>query len=342
MDIIRRNFFRLLRAGVFGNEEQIEPMSAWKWRQLYELAERLKLTTMAFDGVQQCKGQFFMQLPDDLLRRGNEEDEKATQRWQQAVGELAELMDILSRMQWRPVLLEPWTTAMLCAMPHHHSIGRVCVYFPYETQGRKADEWAIANATDYDDTHRHLLRYQWKSLKVEHRHRLLLLNSRLNNSTLQNIVEQERLEGGTSHVVIEGQRMETVSPTLAMLVALLGIVRTSLDEGLRLWQIVDLGVLLRRQGDRVDFVKLQGWIERLSFTRMAQLVATVLTGLLGFTADEVPFVHPSKIGGDVDGIADNLLHSKSRSNARYLRYNPGEGFASMLAAITHRLGNVKE
>ena len=342
MDIIRRNFFRLLRAGIFESEEQIEAMSAWKWRQLYALSERLCLTTLVYDGIEQCSSQFFMQMPGDLLLRCGEEAERSRQRWQESSTHLAELMATLGNLQLRPVLLEPWTTATLYSRPEHHAIGTSCIFFPFETQGRKADEWAQANGTGCDDSHRHLLRYQWKSLKVEHRHRLLQLNNRLTGGTLQSIVEQERLEGGNAHVVIGGQRMETVSPTLAMLVALLNIVRTSLDEGLPLWQITDLGILLRRQGDRVDFVKLQGWIERLRFTRMAQIVATVLTCLLGFSPDEVPFVQASKIGNDADGVADDLLRNKTRGNARYLRYNPGEGIASVVASITHKLGNVKE
>ena len=348
MDIIRRNFFRLLRAGAFGNEEQIEPMSAWKWRQTFALASQSGLAPILFDGIQACEGQFFLQLPSDLTEQWGEEAARAAQRYEQNCHVLAQLMSLLGTMQLRPMLTLPWTIVPLHSHPDHHTVNvdaeaaTACIYFPYETQGKKADEWAVANGSDSDDSRRHLLRYRWQSLQVEHRHRLLILNNRLTNSTLQNIIEKERLEGGTAYVTIGNQRMETTNTTLTMLVALLSIVRTSLDEGLQLWQIVDLGVLLRQQGDRVDFVKLQEWIERLRFTRMAQLVATVLTGLLGFTSDEVPFVPALKIGGDVDDIAASVLSQRQRSASRFFRYSPGEGFASVVASITQRLGNVKE
>lgn len=341
MDIIRRNFFRLLRAGVYDSEEQIEPMSAWKWRQTFELSLQTGLSPLLYDGVQACQGQFFLHLPADLTVSWSEEVARAEQRYEQSSRELAQLMAQLGNMQLRPVLTEPWATMPFHSHPEHHIAEGVNIFFPYETQGKKADEWAQANGSDCDDTHRYLLRYKWQSLQVEHRHRLLLLNNRLTNGTLQNIVEQERLEGGTAYVSICNQHMETTNATLTMLVALLNIVRTSLNEGLRLWQIVDLGVLLRQQGDRVDFVKLQEWIERLRFTRMSQLVATALTGLLGFSNDEVPFVPASKIGGDVDDIANSVLNTRQRGT-RYFRYNPGEGIASVVASITHKLGNVKE
>ena len=302
---------------------------------------------MLYDGIQDCEGQFFLQLPADLKVRWGEETARASQRYEQSSRELAQLMELLGTMQLRPVLTEPWATVPLHRYPDHHFVNTeaggsaACIFFPYDTQGKKADEWAEASGSDCDDSHRHLLRYKWQSLQVEHRHRLLTLNNRMTNSTLQNIIDQERLEGGTAYVTICNQRMETTNATLTMLVALLNIVRKSLDEGLRLWQVVDLGVLLRQQGDHVDFVKLQEWIERLRFTRMSQLVATALTGLLGFSNDEVPFVPASKIGGDIDDIANVMLRTKQRGG-RYFRYNPGEGIASVVASITHKLGNVKE
>ena len=74
---------------------------------------------------------------------------------------------------------------------------------------------------------------------------------------------------------------------------------------------------------------------------MADCRPPALTGLLGFSNDEVPFVPASKIGGDVDDIANSVLNTRQRGT-RYFRYNPGEGIASVVASITHKLGNVKE
>ena len=39
MDIIKRNFFRILQNTVFGMSEEIEPMSKYKWNVLAKLAE---------------------------------------------------------------------------------------------------------------------------------------------------------------------------------------------------------------------------------------------------------------------------------------------------------------
>ena len=342
MNITQRNFFRLLRAGAYATEEQIEPMSAWKWQKVLQWAQALGLAPLLHDGIETCREQFFMRITDDLSQQWREATLQAEQRYRQASREVAELLATLGERQLRPILMESWTSSTLYSRPEHHPVGMVNIYFPFATQGNKADEWAKTNGSKADDSLKHLLRYQWKGLHVEHRQRMLMLSNKLNNHTLQGIIEQERLEGGSTHVVIAEQRIETVAPTLAMLVTLLSIVKATLREGIQLWQVVDLGQQLRKQGDRVDFVKLQGWIERLHFTRMAQLVGQMLTGLLGFTADEVPFM-PSAAGTtDLDNITEGLFHESTRRPSKYLRYCPGESISSVVASITRSLGNIEE
>ena len=69
MNIIERNFYRLLRAGALHTEEQIEPLSDWKWGRLYQLSEMHGVTPIIYKGIAACHGQFFVQVPDKLLER---------------------------------------------------------------------------------------------------------------------------------------------------------------------------------------------------------------------------------------------------------------------------------
>ena len=68
MNIIERNFYRLLRAGAFGTEEQIEPLSAWKWNRLYQLSEMHDVAPLLYKGIERCHDQFFLQIPAELLQ----------------------------------------------------------------------------------------------------------------------------------------------------------------------------------------------------------------------------------------------------------------------------------
>ena len=51
MDIIKRNFFRLLRCGALGDNEALEPMSLFKWRKLIALVRFKKVDAVAANGA---------------------------------------------------------------------------------------------------------------------------------------------------------------------------------------------------------------------------------------------------------------------------------------------------
>lgn len=67
MDIIQRNFFRILRSGAFNGKEGIEPMSAFKWRRLYQMAEAQHVTRVFAKGADNNRKDIGMNLPDDIL-----------------------------------------------------------------------------------------------------------------------------------------------------------------------------------------------------------------------------------------------------------------------------------
>lgn len=79
MNIIERNFFRLLRVGAFNQEEPIEPLSAWKWRRLYQLSLMHDVESLIRRGISRCEGQFFVQIPENLLAEWRTTDAEETE-----------------------------------------------------------------------------------------------------------------------------------------------------------------------------------------------------------------------------------------------------------------------
>lgn len=76
MNIVQRNFFRLIRCGAFGTEEQVEPMSVCKWQKLYQLALMHDVTEPVYDGLLRCRDQFLLHLTD-----------KQWEQWAKTAGE---------------------------------------------------------------------------------------------------------------------------------------------------------------------------------------------------------------------------------------------------------------
>ena len=64
MNIIQRNLFLLLRSGAFQTTEDLEPMSAFKWGRLYQLAVMHDIIPFVYDGIIRNKNQFFLHLTE--------------------------------------------------------------------------------------------------------------------------------------------------------------------------------------------------------------------------------------------------------------------------------------
>lgn len=83
MEIIQRNFFRLLRSGPFADDELLEPMSAFKWRRLYQMVEVQGVADVFLRGVQKHSGEQGLNMPEEILLRAGQDAQK-----QQSLAEL--------------------------------------------------------------------------------------------------------------------------------------------------------------------------------------------------------------------------------------------------------------
>ncbi len=80
MDIILRNLQRLVFSDQFYGQEAIEPMSAWKWNQLYKFTIDFGVGPWVADGFRRYGDDFFLKTSDSLreqfLLLGGQRDEE--------------------------------------------------------------------------------------------------------------------------------------------------------------------------------------------------------------------------------------------------------------------------
>lgn len=371
LNIIIRNYLRLLRAGCFEQPEQVEPMSAWKWSKAIELSVHHHTTALVSDGIERCSDQFFLQIPERLqtaIRQATQKTEEMTQR---ADEQLAELEQILTGMQLRPILIGSQAIAPLYDRPDHCLPEEAEFYFPYETQGRKADVWAEEQGEEIEYPDKYTMRYTWKEMQVIHDHRLLRLSNKLLGHNMQHIFEEDQREHHASYINIKGQEMETLSPTLTLFQLLTQISHDMLSHGIMLTDLLNLGIVLRKIGHRIDYVKLQTWTDKLKMQRMIQLIAQLMTDLLYFSEDEMPFLTPAAKPVDTGRIIQEILmppsirsknisfsqssgsifvHASNTSammwhaqrSARFMKYYPSESITSFFSSFTRSLTDIEE
>lgn len=272
MNILQKNFFRILRSGAFNDNEAIEPMSPFKWRRLFQMVEAQGVISVFALGVNNHTQDEGLNLPPDLIdsvKKKLEENDN------------------------RP---KPFTK----------------------------DEIKMTN--------------------------------RILNHKLRTLIKKEINDIDSS--------METVD----LLEIIIFNVNHMLTAGISLDGIIRLGRYLRIRGDKVDFVKLDQWLEHIHLERMAQLQGSILISVFGFEQNELPFVHkfePEAFGLTIRSISNlakdtaeewNFRQSKSgfvknnptvlrrnvRRSVRYFSYAPLETTSSFLTNLGKSLSEIEE
>lgn len=109
MDIIQRNFFRLIRSGAFNDKSQIEVMSAFKWRRLYEIVMFQNVLDYFVRGVNNNANDKNLNLPDKLVEEIQakldlQEERRADAQAGKVVGEETELSNGLLNKRFHKII----------------------------------------------------------------------------------------------------------------------------------------------------------------------------------------------------------------------------------------------
>ncbi len=272
MDIIKRNFFCLLRSGALNEYAKIEPMSRFKWRRLIRLLESQHVLGIAAKGV-----------------RNHQYDEG----------------DVIPRDIFDELIAE--------------------------AEAHVSDE-----ATDTANSPK-------------------LSNSMLNRR-LHHIRTSER------HAI------DTSLEALQLLDLIVANLSCMLNKGISLKGILDIGSFLRTRGDKVDFVKLDNWLNELHIQRFAQLEGSILIAVFNFEQDEVPFVQKIEPAAgwltlrtlthttldtaeewhfrqSKTGFVKNnskAMRRNLRRSMRYLEYGPVETASNFFRNFTRSLSEIEE
>lgn len=205
MNIIKRNFLRLLRLGAFGENEVIEPMSKFKWEVIFHIANIHNVVGLIFDGIAKNKENEAL-IPQDII------------------------------LKYKKILDE-------------------------EGYGIKAQATGSRPSVQLPDA------------GLSH------MSNGFLNARLKRIRENEP------------QSADASVETLNMLDIIVQATECTMTYGLSFATILRIGIYLRVDGDKIDFVKLENWLRKLNLTRMAQLEGSILIDIFGFEMDEIPFVN---------------------------------------------------
>lgn len=166
----------------------------------------------------------------------------------------------------------------------------------------------------------------------------------------------------------ENQAIDTSLESLYLLRNIVINANASLNGGVSLRGIIQLGQFLRTRGNKVDFLKLDKWLNQLHLRRMAQLQGSILIKFFNFDADELPFIHHIEGGATnitLQSLSFNYSDSKDeiefkqskfgivkpssaslrkniRLSMRFFNYAPIETLSYFFNNFAHSLSEIEE
>ena len=172
---------------------------------------------------------------------------------------------------------------------------------------------------------------------------------------LKNIQEKER------HAV------DTSIETVYLLRIIASNVNATMNNGIPVRGIIQLGQYLRTRGNSVDFIKLDHWLSKLHISRFAQLQGSILISLFGFEAKELPFVKQQEKSAvlytlrSIENVEKDtedwhirqgnrvfvhnnqkVLRKNLRRSLRYVDYAPIETTSNFISNFSHSLSEIEE
>ena len=266
MEIINRNFFRLLRSGSLNEFVALEPMSTFKWNRLFEMLKAQDVVSIALRGVKNYQYDETASIPKFLI-----------------------------------------------------------------------ENFSIVNNGTTDLSTRNLSNP--------------ILNIRL-----------KRIQYKEHHTI------DTSVETLQLLEIIVDNISRTLNHGIPIKGLLNLGKILRTQGDHVDFVKLDTWLQNLHLRRMAQLQGSIIITVFNFENSEIPFVQKiepkalsltmravNNIAMDTakewhfhqsrSGFVKNnssVMRRNLRRSFRFVRYAPTETISNFINNFIKSLSEIEE
>lgn len=158
--------------------------------------------------------------------------------------------------------------------------------------------------------------------------------------------------------------IDTSTDSLIFLNKLIDYTNKLLSKGICLRELAELGLYLRENGDKTDFIKTDRWIRALKMRNITNIIGCYLISAFNFEADEIPFLRKYDKNSyndiyisikkslstihdiqDIDKEEENVtsqLYKQNTQTIKYFSYFPMEVTSKFLSNISKSLSNIEE
>lgn len=292
MTILQKQFFALVRSGLWGNEAEATLFDAsTDWAMIYQSARKQALLGIVFDGVQtlpkekQPPRNIYLQWCNAILNI--EENNRVLNR------ELANVYALMRENGIEPVLMKGQGVAQNYRNPLHRHCGDIDLYI-----GPKDYEKANAllrkeSTSEHEENYKHTS-LTWHGITIENHRILTELSAPTANRRLQ--TEINRWHGTTE---CQKRSINSLEVTLAPLpfdtaFVLIHSVQHFLNEGIGLRQICDWACMLQAQRNLPGREDTAHLLKTFGLEKAARVFGALAVSYLGLSKETLPIAFQNK------------------------------------------------
>lgn len=280
----QKQFFTLLRAGLWGTEADVSLFDAsTDWMKLYNLAKKQSSIGIVYEGL--------LTLPVELRP-----SRSIFLQWSNVVagieesnehlnGELKNVFTLYRQHGLTPVLLKGQGVAQNYRHPYRRQCGDIDVYLGKEMQ--KANELLRPEAVHEDEEMAKHTAFQWHNVEIENHCIMVSLNAPGAKRFFQKTIDEWYPGGHT--LSIDGFSVEVPPHEFNAVFLLVHAINHFFSGGLGLRQITDWLCLLH--ATRTQFNKDLHWryLQKTGLARAAKAFGAIAVKCLGMPVESLPF-----------------------------------------------------
>lgn len=305
---------RLLRTALWGGVGPSPSFLATAGLQVLEEAEKQTVTALVLDAMDKCG----VKLPSEVVLSYfscSAQVEQGNRRLNAAVKALDSLF---TKNGVDYAVVKGQMVASLYPNPLLRQSGDVDFYCDHDNFDRAREvigqEWSVA--FDDSDSDKHL-DFDYNGVTFEMHFSLTSFYNKRKNDYWGQLLSEDK----GAEVIIDGQPVRTLSPTLHTLYVFLHLYHHLMELGVGLRQFCDLAVMLHAYKEDIDHDTLRLHLKTLGMEKAFRACGSVLVNQLGLPVEEFPYVITDKDRRYGNKILDVVFY---RGNMGH--YNKKNGF----------------
>lgn len=324
MTILQKQFFALVRSGLWGNEADATLFDAsTDWAKIYQSARKQALLGIVFDGVQtlpkekQPPRNIYLQWCNAMLHI--EENNRVLNR------ELANVYALMRENGIEPVLMKGQGVAQNYRYPLHRHCGDIDLYIGPENY-EKANALLRKEVTsELEETYKHI-NVVWHGVTVENHRVLTQLSAPLADRRLQ--AEIKRWHGSDE---CRKRWIGDVEVTLAPLpfdtaFVLIHSVQHFLNEGIGLRQICDWACMLHAQRNLPGKEDIAHLLKSFGLEKAARVFGALAVCFLGLPQEDLPIAYRKKDIPTAEWLLNDIWQGGNFGHYDQERQNRPKGY----------------